>query len=53
MPLPTMLFSFTGRLNRSRFWLASIVLILISIVLLPIAILSSVLILTSLSLLRP
>ena len=47
MPLPTMLFSFTGRLNRSRFWLASIVLILISIVLLPIAILSSVLILTS------
>jgi uncharacterized membrane protein YhaH (DUF805 family) len=54
MPLSTMLFSFTGRLNRARFWLASIVLIVVSLVLLPIPILSGVLIATSpLSLLRP
>jgi uncharacterized membrane protein YhaH (DUF805 family) len=47
MPLSTMLFSFTGRLNRARFWLASIGLIVVSLVLSPIAILSWVLIATS------
>ena len=47
MPLSAMLFWFTGRLNRARFWLASIVLILISIVLLPISLLSLVLLATS------
>jgi uncharacterized membrane protein YhaH (DUF805 family) len=29
MPPSTMLFSFTGRPNRARFWLASIVLIVV------------------------
>ena len=54
MPLSTMLFSFTGRLNRARFWLASTGLIVVSLVLSPIAILSWVLIATSpLSLLGP
>ena len=47
MPLSTMLFSFTGRLNRARFWLASIGLIVVGLVLSPIAILSWVLIATS------
>jgi uncharacterized membrane protein YhaH (DUF805 family) len=47
MPLSAMLFSFTGRLNRARFWLASIVLIVVSLVLSPIAILSWVLLATS------
>ena len=47
MPLSTMLFSFTGRLNRARFWLASTGLIVVSLVLSPIAILSWVLIATS------
>jgi uncharacterized membrane protein YhaH (DUF805 family) len=47
MPLSAMLFWFTGRLNRARFWLASIVLIVVSLILLPISILSSVLLATS------
>jgi uncharacterized membrane protein YhaH (DUF805 family) len=47
MPLSTTLFSFTGRLNRARFWLASILLIVVSLVLLPISALSWVLIETS------
>jgi uncharacterized membrane protein YhaH (DUF805 family) len=41
------LFSFTGRLNRARYWLAGIVLMVVSLVLLPIDILSWVLIATS------
>ena len=44
MPLSTILFSFAGRLNRARFWLASILLIVVSLVLLPISALSWVLI---------
>src|SRR5271163_5170025 len=47
MPLSTMFFSFTGRLNRARFWLAGTVLSVVSLVLLPIPILSWVLIATS------
>src|SRR5215831_9983534 len=47
MPLSAMWFSFTGRLNRARFWLASIVLIVVGLVLLPIPILSWILIATS------
>jgi uncharacterized membrane protein YhaH (DUF805 family) len=47
MPLSTMLFSFSGRLNRARFWLASIVLIVVSVVLLPISILSAALVVIS------
>src|SRR6516225_2216427 len=47
MPLLTVLFSFTGRLNRARYWLAGIVLMVVSVVLLPIDILSWVLIATS------
>ena len=47
MPLSTVLFSFTGRLNRARYWLAGIVLMVVSLVLLPIDILSWVLIATS------
>src|SRR5271169_7154137 len=44
MPLSTMLFSFSGRMNRARFWLASIVLIVVSVVLLPITFLSEALV---------
>jgi uncharacterized membrane protein YhaH (DUF805 family) len=47
MPLSTMLFSFSGRLNRARFWLASIVLSAVSSVLAPIHILFWILIATS------
>ena len=47
MPLSTILFSFAGRLNRARFWLASTGLIVVILVLSPIAILSWVLIATS------
>jgi uncharacterized membrane protein YhaH (DUF805 family) len=47
MPLSATLFSFTGRLNRARFWLANIVLFMVSLVLAPIRILSAVLIATS------
>jgi uncharacterized membrane protein YhaH (DUF805 family) len=47
MPLSTMWFSFTGRLNRARFWLASIMLIVVGLVLSPIPALSWVLIATS------
>jgi uncharacterized membrane protein YhaH (DUF805 family) len=42
-----MLFSFTGRLNRARFWLATIVLCMVSLILAPIPILFSALIATS------
>jgi uncharacterized membrane protein YhaH (DUF805 family) len=47
MPLSTILFSFAGRLNRARFWLASIVLSVVGLVLSPIPALSWVLIETS------
>jgi uncharacterized membrane protein YhaH (DUF805 family) len=47
MPLSTLLFSFTGRLNRARFWLATILLFVVGLVLLPIHVLSWILIATS------
>jgi uncharacterized membrane protein YhaH (DUF805 family) len=47
MPLSTMLFSFTERLNRARFWLSSILLFVVGLFLLPIHVLSWVLITTS------
>jgi uncharacterized membrane protein YhaH (DUF805 family) len=47
MPLSTMWFSLTGRLNRARFWLAGIVLGVVSLVLLSIPVLSWVFIATS------
>ena len=47
MPLSTILFSFAGRLNRARFWLASIVLSVVGLVLSPIPALSWVLTETS------
>lgn len=47
MPLSAMLFSFAGRLNRARFWLANIVLFMVGLVLLPIPGLSWVFIRTS------
>jgi uncharacterized membrane protein YhaH (DUF805 family) len=47
MPLSAMLFSFAGRLNRARFWLANIVLFMVGLVLAPISSLSWTLIATS------
>ena len=47
MPLSATLFSFTGRLNRARFWLANIVLFVVSLVFAPISSLSWMLTATS------